>query len=72
MTQQYHIDSDSSSSARILDPIILWTSENGNRRLAFLPHLHHNPNLPEACLSGQLIINVNLQPRHLRMRRVFN
>lgn len=54
MTQRYHLDSDSSSSARVLEPVILWTSSDGSRRLAFLPHIHDNPNCREACLSGQL------------------
>ncbi len=54
MTQRYRIDSDSRSSAQVIDPVILWTSDDGNRRLAFLPHLHHNPNSSEECLSGQL------------------
>lgn len=54
MTQQYRMASDSRSSARVLEPVILWASDDGTRRLAFLPHLHDNPNAPDACLSGQL------------------
>ncbi|HEY3317516.1 MAG TPA: Shedu immune nuclease family protein [Coriobacteriia bacterium] len=54
MTHRYHLDSDSSSSARVLEPIVLWTSSDGSRRLAFLPHIHDNPNCREACVSGQL------------------
>lgn len=54
MTQRYHLDSDSRSSARVLEPVVLWTSGDGSRRLAFLPHLHQNPHDRDACISGQL------------------
>ncbi len=55
LTLMYHLDSDSRSSARLLEPVVLWTSSDGNRRLAFLPHLHENPHSADACVSGQLI-----------------
>lgn len=54
MAHQYHMDSDSRSSARAREPVVLWTSDDGNRRLTFLPHLHDNPHDQDACLSGQL------------------
>lgn len=54
MTQKYHLDSDSRSSAKVLEPVTLWTSGDGSRRLAFLPHLHHNPHDRRACISGRL------------------
>lgn len=54
MTQSYHLNSDSRSSARALEPVVLWTSDDGSRRLAFLPHLHHNPHNRDASISGQL------------------
>lgn len=54
MTHRYHLDSDSRSSARVLEPVVLWLSDDGNRRLAFLPHLHENPHDASACVSGQL------------------
>jgi len=54
MTNRYHLESDSRSSARVLEPIVLWTSDDQTRRLAFLPHLHENPHDGDACVSGQL------------------
>ncbi len=54
LTEPIRIDSTSSDSAGALEPVVLWTSDNGRRRLRFCPNLHNNPNDPDAVVSGEL------------------
>lgn len=54
MTDPIRVDSTSATSAETLEPVVLWVSPNGRRRLAFVANLHANPNSPDACLSGEL------------------
>lgn len=54
LTEPIRIDSTSRDSAGALEPVVLWTSGNGRRRLRFYPNLHNNPNDSDAVVSGEL------------------
>jgi len=54
VTEPIRVGPTSADSAEGLEPVVLWTSPNSRRRLAFCPNVHNNPSCAGACVSGEL------------------
>lgn len=55
VSEPIRVKPTSANSAESVKPVVLWTSENGRRRLAFSPNIHNNPKEPAACIGGELL-----------------
>ena len=54
MTVPIRVVPTSANSAESRESVVLWTSPNARRRLAFCFNIHNNPQEPDACISGEL------------------